>query len=226
MNSNKNYPTVCFTRKAYDSIRSTVGSKPAESGCLLLGYEEELNKDRLIVRDIIFDKMAHATSATYTLNTEYLNPLIRKAFKERNLAVIGIEHSHPYGCNYPSSFDVVYFSNMLKKMPRKYLIIPIAFTDPDGGFKQFVYIMDSPKSMPIPVSYVILDEMTPIASVQNDIEYSTIINEVSAQNVATHSDLCERHSKAICMEPVYKRLKTNPFSSAPRFGFAGGILRR
>ncbi len=209
MNSKKTYPTVCFTREAYDKIRSTVGSKPAESGCLLLGYEEELNKDRIIVRDIIFDKMASATTVTYTLNTAYLNPLIRKAYKERNLAVIGVEHSHPYGCNYPSSFDIVYFSNMLTKMPRKYLVIPIVFTDPDGGFKQFVYIMDSPKSMPVPVSYDILEDLT--------------------TQVKNHSEMgisSERHPIRVCIQPVCQHYYTNPYVPAPRFGFSGGISRR
>lgn len=159
-------PTVGYTRYAMDRIRKTVGSLPAESGCLLLGYEHELNQDRIIIRDIIFDEGARTTAVTYTLNTAYLNPLIRKAWEEKGLSVIGVAHSHPYGCNYPSWPDIQYFRNMFHYMPRKYLVTPIIFTDPDGGFRPFVYVLTGPTSNPVPVAYEVIEETEEVQEIQ------------------------------------------------------------
>lgn len=205
--SSKNYPKVYFTREAYDKIRATVGSRPAESGCLLLGYEEELNNDRVIVRDIIFDKEGSATEVTYSINATYLNPLIKQAFQERNLAVIGIEHSHPYGYNHPSSQDMTYFSSMIAKMPRKYLVTPIAFTDPDGGFNQFVYIIDRPNSIAIPVESCILDEDT-------------------AKNEPTIATSVEQLSTTRWYLSIIKQFYSSPYAPPfPKYGFAGAMNR-
>jgi len=121
---------VQILKSVYNDIRSTIGSRPAESGGLLFGNEEDM-----IVRAFVFDKNAKTTRSTYSFNTGYLNPEIKRIWKEQGLSCLGFIHSHPYGCGCPSHPDIMYFSSTFDNMPRPYYITPIIFTDPDGGFQ-------------------------------------------------------------------------------------------
>lgn len=121
---------------AYNEIINTIGSRPAESGGLLFGKEDDM-----IVRKFVFDKNARTTRATYTFNTEFLNPEIKRIWNEEGLSCIGFIHSHPHGYGRLSPPDVEYFSSMFECMPRKHYITPIVFTVPDGGFKLNAHIL-------------------------------------------------------------------------------------
>ena len=111
-------------------------SRPAESGGLLFGKEDDM-----IVRKFVFDKHAHTTRSTYTFNTDFLNPEIKRIWNEEGLSCIGFIHSHPHGYGRLSTPDVEYFTSMFESMPRKYYITPIVFTVPDGGFKLNAHIL-------------------------------------------------------------------------------------
>lgn len=123
---------------AYNEIVSTIGSRPAESGGLLFGKEDDM-----IVRKFVFDKNARTTRATYTFNTEFLNPEIKRIWNDEGLSCIGFIHSHPHGYGKLSPPDIEYFSSMFEAMPRKHYITPIVFTVPDGGFKLNAHILRS-----------------------------------------------------------------------------------
>jgi proteasome lid subunit RPN8/RPN11 len=129
-------PKVKILENAYNEIISTIGSRPAESGGLLFGKEDDM-----IVRKFVFDKHARTTRSTYTFNTEFLNPEIKRIWNEEGLSCIGFIHSHPHGYGRLSSPDVEYFSNMFESMPRVHYITPIVFTVPDGGFKLNAHIL-------------------------------------------------------------------------------------
>ena len=129
-------PKMKILEGAYNEIITTIGSRPAESGGLLFGKEDDM-----IVRKFVFDKHAHTTRSTYTFNTEFLNPEIKRIWNEEGLSCIGFIHSHPHGYGRLSPPDVEYFSSMFESMPRKHYITPIVFTVPDGGFKLNAHIL-------------------------------------------------------------------------------------
>lgn len=129
-------PKMLILESAYNEIINTIGSRPAESGGLLFGKEDDM-----IVRKFVFDKHAHTTRSTYTFNTEFLNPEIKRIWNEEGLSCIGFIHSHPHGYGRLSPPDVEYFTSMFESMPRKYYITPIVFTVPDGGFKLNAHIL-------------------------------------------------------------------------------------
>jgi len=129
-------PKMQILESAYNEIISTIGSRPAESGGLLFGKEEDM-----IVRKFVFDKHAQTTRSTYTFNLEFLNPEIKRLWNDEGLSCIGFIHSHPHGYGRLSSPDVEYFHSMFESMPRKHYITPIVFTVPDGGFKLNAHIM-------------------------------------------------------------------------------------
>ncbi|GHS92917.1 hypothetical protein FACS1894203_5520 [Bacteroidia bacterium] len=125
-----------FTESAYNEIINTIASRPAESGGLLIGREDDF-----IVRKFLFDKGAKTTRTTYSFDTNYLNPEIKRLWDEEGLSCIGFIHSHPHGYESPSSPDIQYFSSMFKSMPRKLYLTPIVQTVNDGGFKLIPHIL-------------------------------------------------------------------------------------
>jgi proteasome lid subunit RPN8/RPN11 len=138
---------------AYNEIISTIGSRPAESGGLLFGKEDDM-----VVRKFVFDKHAHTTRSTYTFNTEFLNPEIKRIWNEEGLSCIGFIHSHPHGFGRLSSPDIEYFLSMFECMPRKHYITPIVFTVPDGGFKLNAHILPNQSRETINVDIEVLPD--------------------------------------------------------------------
>ena len=137
--------TMRFTSSAYNKIIDTIGSQPAESGGLLFCDEQDQN---YTVRKYVFDEGAKTTGTTYTFNTEYLNPIVKKLWEEDRLLCIGFIHSHPRGYGMPSPPDIHYFTEMFKHMRRELYLTPIVYTVPDGGFELRPYILRNGSSQP------------------------------------------------------------------------------
>jgi len=129
-------PKMQFLEEAFNDIVSTIGNRHAESGGLLFGKEDDY-----VVRKFIFDKHANVTGSTYTFNTEFLNPEIKRLWNDESLSCIGFVHSHPNGYNRLSQPDIAYFTSMFESMPRKHYLTPIVFTASDGGFKMNAHIL-------------------------------------------------------------------------------------
>ena len=146
-------PKMKILESAYNEIISTIGSRPAESGGLLFGKEDDM-----VVRKFVFDKHAHTTRSTYTFNTDFLNPEIKKIWNEEGYSCIGFIHSHPHGYGRLSSPDIEYFTSMFESMPRKHYITPIVFTVPDGGFKMNAHILPSQSKETISVDIEVLPD--------------------------------------------------------------------
>ena len=152
-----NVVKVAFSPKAFEQIKKTIGSRPAESGGALFGNPENLKSPIPYITDFVFDNGANATRVTYSINTKFLNPVIHDKWDNHGLELHGIIHSHPGGCSRPSGPDMEYFHNMHTYMERPFLITPIIFTEPDGGFKMFCYLV-GPDTPAIEVEYCIMDE--------------------------------------------------------------------
>lgn len=152
-----NVVKVAFSPKAFEQIKKTIGSRPAESGGALFGKPEDLKSAIPYISNFVFDDGANATRVTYTINTKFLNPVIHDMWDNHALELHGIIHSHPGGCSRPSGPDMEYFHNMHTYMERPFLITPIIFTEPDGGFKMFCYLV-GPDTPAIEVEYCVMDE--------------------------------------------------------------------
>jgi len=135
----QNIDKMQITESAFNEIINFIGAKPAESGGALFGREDDY-----VIRKFVPDVNAKTSRATYTINTDYLNPVIKKLWGEEGLSLIGIVHSHPNGYSSLSGPDLHYFADLLTtSLTRKKFFAPIVFTIPDGGFKIFPHILNN-----------------------------------------------------------------------------------
>ena len=124
-----------ITTEAHLQIVKTLGSKLPEQGGILMGRRTDG-----VITDFVFDEFAETSASTYALNVAYLNPIITE-FKNEDKELLGIVHSHPYGCRKLSRPDQEYFGNILKKTPDlDYLFTPIVFSAKQEEFHIFPYV--------------------------------------------------------------------------------------
>ena len=122
-----------ITTDAYQNIVRKIGSGIPEKGGILMGKDG-------IITDFIFDANAHTTGSTYSLNVSYLNPLI-KELKKEGKQLLGIIHSHPYGCFELSNPDKEYFMSQFKNFPDlNFMYTPIVFSAKQDEFEFFPYV--------------------------------------------------------------------------------------
>lgn len=143
--------------KAHEQIKKTVGSHPAELGGILFGKPKYRRCPIPYITDFVFDKAARVTRTTYTINANYLNPIIHDKWDNYRLELKGFLHSHPIGCSCPSGLDMTYFHHALTYLDLPFLITPIVYTEPDGGFKMFFYLV-GPDTPAIEVEYCVMTE--------------------------------------------------------------------
>lgn len=144
MNAGINMNMV-FTRQAYEEIQRTVGELPSETGGILLG-----NRDDFIVQKFIFDSSGSRSAASYDPDINSLNKIIKKEWKENQLALIGFIHSHPRGISRLSGDwggnigDVGYIKaifNAIEALDK--FLVPIVYSTADGGeYDIFPYIAE------------------------------------------------------------------------------------
>ena len=122
-----------ITTDAYQDIIKQIGSKTPEQGGILVGKDG-------VVTDFIYDKEAKTTGSTYTLNVEYLNPII-KEMKRLGKELLGITHSHPYGYSKLSPQDREYFLSQFKNFPNlEFMYTPIVYSAKQDEFQFFPYV--------------------------------------------------------------------------------------
>lgn len=121
-----------ITTDAYQSIVKKIGSGIPEKGGILLGKDG-------VITDFVFDENAETTGSTYSLNVAYLNPIIKEK-KQKGKQLLGIIHSHPFGCSELSNPDKAYFQSQFKNFPDlDFLFTPIVFSAKQGEFEFFSY---------------------------------------------------------------------------------------
>lgn len=132
-----------MTYSVYNNIKETIGSKPAETGGMLLSETHDYT-----ITIFIFDIAASNNRNVYQPNTNFLN----KALVGRNEDFVGIAHSHPPGILKLTPQDkVAAWSNITSPSNthlRAYLM-PLIRTIPDTGhFEIIPYIVTChPKGM-------------------------------------------------------------------------------
>jgi hypothetical protein len=122
--------------QAYHDIEEFIGSRPAESGGLLLS-----NRSDYIITCFIFDILAAKNPTIYQPNTEFLNSVL----KGRNDEFVGIAHSHPGGARQLTSQDQRAAWSNLTSPGNPHLnayLMPLIQTIPDTGrFEIIPYIV-------------------------------------------------------------------------------------
>lgn len=159
MNPTAPLPPMRICESAFNAIVDHIAAKPAETGGALFGHESDMT-----IRKFIPDVNAATTRTTYTINTEFLNPIVKRLWNEEGLSLIGIIHSHPQGYSTLSAPDRDYFSRFLQTIKRPFFYAPIAHTIPDGGFKLIPYVMDSSGDLIDRTAIEILPDEIPVTA--------------------------------------------------------------
>jgi Prokaryotic homologs of the JAB domain len=116
-----------MAKTVYLDIERTIGSRPAESGGMLLSSKADYTID-----GFVFDGMADKNSAVYQPNIEFLN----NELKNREEHFVGIVHSHPPGYTRLSPQDLHAAWCNLTSPGNPHLnayLMPIVQTKPDTG---------------------------------------------------------------------------------------------
>jgi len=128
--------TMKMNRQAYYDIKGSIGSRPAESGGVLIG-----NPKSLIIECFVFDIMAAKKRSIYQPDTEFLNSVL----KGRNEKFLGIGHSHEKDGRLLSQQDKnAAWSNMTSpgNPHLNAYLMPLIQTIPDtGSFEIIPYIV-------------------------------------------------------------------------------------
>ena len=120
---------LVFTATVYETIRTTVGSHPAETGRALGGA-----RGSAVVEEFYFDESSAMTAATYYPDIERLNDMFRDTWNPAGINLLGVVHGHPAGSIGPSRPDVEYADRIMDAIPElDRFVLPIAQSMPDTG---------------------------------------------------------------------------------------------
>jgi len=154
----KDVKKVFFSTKAFEMMKESLGREIPENGGALFGKEETLRSPYPFITEFVLDNQAKTTHATYTINTDYLNPAIHVLWDNFSLEMQGLVHSHPRGFNRPSVEDMRYFRSMFTKMKRPFVITPIIHSEAEGSFQFFCYLVGPDEKEPaLWVEYAVVD---------------------------------------------------------------------
>lgn len=148
---------------AFYAMLDFIGGKPAESGGYFFGSEDDN-----IIQRFIADKNAKTSRTTFTMDTEFINPVITKLWDTEELSLLGIAHSHPHGAKNLSQPDVNYFTSTLKVLERPIFYTPILFTIPDGGLEVFPYYFSDGTDIHLAEIEIVPDGYTETAPLENE----------------------------------------------------------
>ncbi|MFC1814051.1 hypothetical protein ACFL03_15310 [Thermodesulfobacteriota bacterium] len=124
--------TMKIAFPAYKDIEDSIGTRPAESGGILIGDPKSL-----IINCFVFDIAAAHNRTIYQPNTKFLNSVL----KGRNDEFLGIGHSHPGGSRQLTSQDQRAAWSNLTSPGNPHLnayLMPLIQTVPDTGFFEII----------------------------------------------------------------------------------------
>jgi proteasome lid subunit RPN8/RPN11 len=125
-----------MTTQVYQDIKATIGSRPAESGGLLMSDTRDYT-----ITCFVLDIAAAKNSSVYQPDTVFLNSVL----KGRNDEFVGIVHSHPRGVRYLTTQDQRAAWSNLTSAGNPHLnayLMPLIQTIPDTGrFEIIPYIV-------------------------------------------------------------------------------------
>lgn len=134
---------LIITAEVYDQIRRTIGTRKPEQGGIL-GSSDGIHIDHYY-----FDKTASRTSASYTMDAKALNEVIHE-WNDNGIQLVGIIHSHPYGCTQPSHGDMMTAKHIIETIDVKgKFFTPIVQVSPElnGNIKIYPYTFEQTVEM-------------------------------------------------------------------------------
>lgn len=150
-----------MTHEAHYAMMNYLGSRPAESGGILFGFEDDY-----VIRKFIPDEFAFTTGSSYTMNTDFINSKIKELWENEKLSLLGIVHSHPNGSKVLSPPDRQYFLELMTYIGLEVFYTPIINTMADGLLDCRAYAFEKDSKEPVsthlyivPDDFKILDEV-------------------------------------------------------------------
>lgn len=148
----REYP-LAVTRSVHETIRTSIGSMPAETGAMLGG---PAGSD--LITHIHLDQTAATTRATYSPDVTTANQVLAQQWRPAGVELMGFVHSHPVGYRNPSDGDLTYGRRILTAMPGlDRLVLPIvssAADNPTFTMDGFTLIRGDRRTTPGPVLVV------------------------------------------------------------------------
>jgi len=112
MRNKSGRPILKMNSRVYWEILSTIGSRPAETGGILLGPMDSND-----ITNFYFDKSARCSEGTYSPDIVTLNKKLEEEWEPSRINFKGFAHSHPQGYSGLSSGDMSYIQRLLKINP-------------------------------------------------------------------------------------------------------------
>jgi molybdopterin/thiamine biosynthesis adenylyltransferase/proteasome lid subunit RPN8/RPN11 len=121
------------TKPVMAEVHATVGSRPPETGGMLGGSRLDA-----IVRHFRFDETASVSGVTYSPDHKALTALLKDEWNPRGDNLLGFVHSHPGSFRRPSTGDMRYAAEMLRRNPElDELLVPIITRWPQDPVADF-----------------------------------------------------------------------------------------
>lgn len=105
--------SVLMNASVWRELWRTVGSRPAETGGILLGP-----RGKSVITEYYFDAQSNCSAATYSPDHGTINGLFAERWTPRGLELKGAVHSHPSHCPRLSREDLEYVARILGVNPR------------------------------------------------------------------------------------------------------------
>lgn len=174
-----------ITTSAYNDIIATIGSQTAETGGMLFGSRKDF-----VVTKFVFDKHAHTTATSYSINTEYINPIIKSLWEEENLESLGFIHSHPYGYGQLSPPDKAYLQSQFRIIPVDKFLAPIIFSAKDGAYQFHPFIYHKNGTVETATLEIVPDDFLKQKKINevNQIPQIELINTIQEENNVIQKD--------------------------------------
>ncbi|MBN2267673.1 MAG: Mov34/MPN/PAD-1 family protein [Candidatus Babeliaceae bacterium] len=123
--SRKCVPEITIHRQVISKLFASIGSRPPESGGVLLG---PVNCNE--VSDFYFDDQGQCSGATYSPDYKKIGYLLKHDWADDGLEMKGIIHSHPNRFDRLSGGDLSYIARLLQCNPQdKFFFAPIVIVE-------------------------------------------------------------------------------------------------
>jgi proteasome lid subunit RPN8/RPN11 len=144
-------PSMLLTQSVFANVVGSLGTRQPEAAGILLGPQD----DEPLATHFVLDESGIATSASFTLDVETLNSVVRH-YRQCELTCVGIVHSHPRGMTVPSAGDLEYLEQLFHCQANSQLnqfLFPIFC---DGRFHPFMVWRRDERLVVTPASLVLV----------------------------------------------------------------------
>lgn len=135
-----NMPIVKIAHNVCKNIMLTIGTRPVESGGILLGPVGTND-----VTDFFFDNGGNCTEATYSPDCVTLRQKMKDEWLPAGIDMKGFVHSHPESLDRLSAGDLVYINRLLDKNKDMTMFIAPIVIPSQFRFRPLVVLRNKPR---------------------------------------------------------------------------------